>query len=374
VIQLILMLTAALWFFHFQSPELNSTEPYRVTAGNVSTLQKNLDDAASAGYRVAMGSRAGLGGVGVLLEKSPGTEPYRYKVLSTVRTSTMQKEIDQYTVEGYRIVSRALVGGNGKEIVVILEKSANGSSPKYRLFATTRTGTMRKEIVQSAQDGFSICCVVSRNEHVVIMEKTAEPAAKTPQATDAYALLATEKTSTMQKELKEKAAVGYRVLAGTPTSETEIVMFMEKTTNPTGLFSYKLLATNKAATLQSELNVAAFEGYRLIAGSVAGKRATKGGGLGRLVRDSVTPVHFPETPLGPDEIVAVMEKEAVVKSRYEYLVLSHGGIASIQSEILRAVQDGYRPVAMTGNPSVESGIPLVPVTATLVVIMERTTP
>jgi hypothetical protein len=215
---------------------------------------------------------------------------------------------------------------------------------------------------------------------VVIMEKTGEPVAKTPHALDAYVLLATEKTSTMQKELKEKAAIGYRVLAGTPTSETEIVMFMEKMTNPTGLFTYKLLATNKAATLQSELNVAAFEGYRLVVGSLAGKRASKGNVFGRLARETVTPGLLSELPLGPDEIVAVMEKESVVKTRYEYLVVSRGGVASIQSEISKAVQDGYKPVAMTGNPRIESigsigSIPPVaPVTAALVVIMERALP
>jgi len=41
-----------------------------------------------------------------------------------------------------------------------------------------------------------------------------------------YLLLATTKTSTMQKELGEIAAQGFRVLVGSPTAGTEMAVFM----------------------------------------------------------------------------------------------------------------------------------------------------
>ena len=43
-----------------------------------------------------------------------------------------------------------------------------------------------------------------------------------------YKLLATTKTSTMQKELNKTSAEGYRVLAGSRTSDSEMAVFLSK--------------------------------------------------------------------------------------------------------------------------------------------------
>src|SRR3972149_11822615 len=76
-----------------------------------------------------------------------------------------------------------------------------------------------------------------------------------------YLLLATTKTSTMQKELAEAAAQGFRVLVGSPTSGTEMAVFMERVATPPNTYQYKLLATTRTGTMQRELNESAAEGY-----------------------------------------------------------------------------------------------------------------
>ncbi len=56
-----------------------------------------------------------------------------------------------------------------------------------------------------------------------------------------FLLLATKKTATMQKELDEAAAAGYRILVGSPTSGTEMALVLEKVATPPDNYQYVLL-------------------------------------------------------------------------------------------------------------------------------------
>ena len=58
--------------------------------------------------------------------------------------------------------------------------------------------------------------------------------------TQRFQLLATQKTSTMQKELGEASAAGYRILTGSPTSVTEMAIILEKVTTPPNNYEYLL--------------------------------------------------------------------------------------------------------------------------------------
>ncbi len=79
-----------------------------------------------------------------------------------------------------------------------------------------------------------------------------------------YLLLATQKTSTMQKELAEAAGMGFRVLAGSPTSGTEMAIFLERVTEQPSVFEYLLLATTRTGTMNKELNREGAKGFRLL--------------------------------------------------------------------------------------------------------------
>ncbi|UCF37768.1 MAG: hypothetical protein JSU96_02565, partial [Acidobacteriota bacterium] len=68
-----------------------------------------------------------------------------------------------------------------------------------------------------------------------------------------YLLLATTKTSTMQKELDEASGMGFRVLMGSPTSGKEMVLLLERLEIPQEAPQYYLLATSRTETMQKEL-------------------------------------------------------------------------------------------------------------------------
>ena len=371
--KLLMMLFAASGVLSTQTPVANPGEPYRIVAAGTSALESKLNEAAGAGYRLILADGAEKRQITLLLEKVSEAEPYAYKVLSTNRISTMQREIDQYATDGYRVVPRASFG-----LFVVLEKPPQPPpSPKYKLVAATAglTGTMEKRIAQAAQEGFSICCVHSGAD-IVIMQKALEPNAATTNPSPAYVLFTKEQSSAMEKELNQRAASGYRLIAGTQgqtiagAGRRAMALFMEKTS---GSYSYRIVqagewfSEGKEATLESELNAAAFEGYRLVPGAVTEKeKAAKGGVFGRAVRDTLAPTVVTATMnlLAATEIVAVMERGPEPLSRYEYRI----GLAK-QAELSQGAQDGFKPVTMALIQNARA----VPV-STLVLIMERKVP
>jgi len=151
-----------------------------------------------------------------------------YRILATSKTSTMEKELNDAAADGYRF-SKAMGGksaNGGQEVVVAMVKDLNDSGwevRQYRLLAATRTSTMQKEMQRAAGDGYVYAgqtvfeTAFGGREVVVIMEF--DPARTGSHSS--YRLLATTKTSTMQKELQEAGAQGY-VLLGLTVAKTEI--------------------------------------------------------------------------------------------------------------------------------------------------------
>jgi hypothetical protein len=141
---------------------------YKVLATNkTSSMEKELNDAAKEGYRLekAMGGDSAFGGSEVLvimskLRNAPATGSYVYKLLAANKTSTMEKELKEAGAEGFdyrdQTVFNTTFGGD--EVVVILESNREAAASKirydYRLLATSKTSTMQKELQGSGDSGF----------------------------------------------------------------------------------------------------------------------------------------------------------------------------------------------------------------------------
>ena len=144
-----------------------------------------------------------------------------YRVVATNKTSTMQKEMQEAGDAGFRFAG--VMGGEttfgGKEVVVVMQKpGASTSRFEYRLLATNRTSTMQKEMQEADDAGFVYVgqtvfeSVFGGKEVASIFEKKVG-AAKTEKYE--YTLLATNKTSTMQKELQEAGDAGFQMIGMT---------------------------------------------------------------------------------------------------------------------------------------------------------------
>ena len=148
-------------------------------------------------------------------------------------------------------------------------QSADAQSPStqadriYKVLATSKTSTMQKEMQQAGEAGFRFLAVmggetaVGGKEVVVLMERTSEPSTRYE-----YRLLATSKTSTLQKELQEAADAGWYAVGQTVFESLmggkETAGILERNPDaPSRLrYDYKLIATSKTSTLEKELREA----------------------------------------------------------------------------------------------------------------------
>lgn len=142
-----------------------------------STMQKEITETAAQGYRIVVGAPTSGSEMALFLSKD-GTvaEPYQYKLLATTRTGTMEKELNQAAEGGYRLIPSTMIAKKGTfsdvEIVLILERPPRPTSRYYyKLLATDRTSTMQKEVSQAKDAGYKVVGMISRDEHIVVMER-----------------------------------------------------------------------------------------------------------------------------------------------------------------------------------------------------------
>ena len=151
---------------------------------------------------------------------------FEYRLLATKKTSTMQKELNEAGTEGFRfegVMGGETSWGGSEAVVVISRERAAEKKPsfEYKLLATNKTSTMQKEMQQAADGGFEYKgqtvfeTSFGGKEVVVIMERDRDVKATRHE----YKLLATSKTSTMQKELLEAAEAGFQFV-GLTVAET----------------------------------------------------------------------------------------------------------------------------------------------------------
>jgi hypothetical protein len=161
-----LLVCAAILLVHHSAAAQNVTQvQYRVLATNkTSTMQREMDAAAAAGFRFGdvMGGPTAFGGseVVVIMTKSGEAANFKYRLLATNKTSTMQKELQDAADEGFEFRRQTIFNSTfgGKEVVVILERAMDRPVTKYeyRLLATSKTSTMQKELTDAGSHGFDL--------------------------------------------------------------------------------------------------------------------------------------------------------------------------------------------------------------------------
>ena len=139
---------------------------YRVLATKeISTMEKDLNEAAGSGFRLrdVMGGQTAFGGKEAVVVMArptdgPAERQFEYRLLATSKTSTMQRELQAAADLGFEYAGQAVfeTSFEGKEVVIILER--DWGKPvirrEYRLLATSKTSTMERELGLTGKDGF----------------------------------------------------------------------------------------------------------------------------------------------------------------------------------------------------------------------------
>lgn len=145
-----------------------------------------------------------------------------------------------------------------------------------------------------------------------------------------YRLLAANRTSTIEKEMNEAAAGGFRldeVMGGeTAFGGSETVVIMSRTddqSNPSG-YQYRLLATSRTSTMQDELSEAGRNGFAYV---------------GQTVFD---------TAFGGKEVVVILERpREEAPPRREFLLLATRRTSTMEDELNEAGRDGFSLEGLT---------------------------
>jgi hypothetical protein len=155
-----------------QNSSIDPSLQYVVLATQrTSTMQKELDMAAGRGFRVVAGLPHEDEVVLLMDRAQQGTGPYSYQLLATNRTSTMEKELNQAGRDGFRLMPQTTVE-KGDEVLLIMERDAKSTQRyEYKLLATNRTSTLQKELNESSREGFILKGTFSRGETMAIMER-----------------------------------------------------------------------------------------------------------------------------------------------------------------------------------------------------------
>ena len=149
-------------------------------------MQKEMQEAAAAGFRFGdvMGGDTAFGGseVVVIMHRNGSPGRFDYRLLATSKTSTMQKELQEAGDAGFEYRGQTVFKSTfgGEEVVAILERAveaANAAKYEYRLVATNKTSTMQKELAAAGDQGFEFVgitvgkTVVGGQEVVAIMRR-----------------------------------------------------------------------------------------------------------------------------------------------------------------------------------------------------------
>ena len=163
-------------------------------------------------------------------------KPVEYRLLATSKTSTMQKEMQEAAEAGFRYGD--VMGGKtafgGSEVVVVMHKDGTPGTYDYRLLATSKTSTMQKELQEAGDAGFAFRgqtvfkSTFGGDEVICILEKDI----KAPIVRYEYRLLASKKTSTLQKEIVEAGDAGFAfvglTVAKTALGGEEVVAILRR--------------------------------------------------------------------------------------------------------------------------------------------------
>src|SRR6185503_4991391 len=84
---------------------------------------------------------------------------YLYKLLATSKTSTMEKELREAADAGFEYRSQTVFESlfGGQEVVVILERDKDATARSdYKLIATSKTSTLEKELIEAGNAGYAV--------------------------------------------------------------------------------------------------------------------------------------------------------------------------------------------------------------------------
>lgn len=275
------------------------------------TMQKEIDEAAGAGYRLISGN---AGHMILALEKDPEGKKRQYLVTGAIFQMAKEGKL-----EGYRVLPFAFSGGRWNSLGAVLEKVPPGEKQsEYKVVWTAKTSTFAKEIGECAEKGFSLVALSGVGGNFALMERAAGAPETGP--TDRYLILATTMKGTMEKELADAVARGYK-LANVSEAGDEMIFALEKRSPGEAAPEYRLITSTLTGRFERAIHEGIAEGYRLLPWTLSAQ--DRYGVLGRTY-----------------EMVAMLEK-GQSQPPVQFKFLSTKRVATMQKELAEMEVAGW---------------------------------
>jgi hypothetical protein len=147
-----------------------------IATSRTATLEKELAAAAARGFRLH--SAAAADEYIFLMERQEAAgPPPDYLVISTSKAETLQGEMNQASAKGYHLHPFSLIGKTRGltatlEITVVMEKR-DRPPVEYRVLSTARAASFEKELVESAEQGWQLVATLPYGAFSAVMERPA---------------------------------------------------------------------------------------------------------------------------------------------------------------------------------------------------------
>lgn len=350
------------------------TQPYLLLETfKGSTLESELNEAAAAGYCVQAFWYAGQGTVrqhGLLRRMAGASDRVEYRILEPWDAPALEKQLKEAAADGFRLLPRSLTvsttetqNGRGR-IRLLMEKvpDSTNSPASYEYFVgvavaeyespgdTMQKGPLAREMQRAVTEGYTLVGMLPRSnlvrrgilkkrvlqvEHILIGEKTAQPSVAKPMQTttasqsDRYRLIAGPPSASLQAELHEAAAAGFRLVITPPTASAEMVFIFERVEGSADVAEYLVVGGAHTSLLEYQVNRAAAGSFRIYSPFVFTLRPLEWM-LGMI--EHVQP-----------DFAALMEKAPGSHNRYEYALFENID----KQEFAATTVAGWAPVGVS---------------------------
>ncbi|MBL8204751.1 MAG: hypothetical protein JNM09_11030 [Blastocatellia bacterium] len=138
----------------------------------VATMEEEMNAAAKEGFRYHSSSPGLLTLMIRDTSEKSAKQRYEYKLLATLRTDTMQKEMQEMAEKGFNYLSTSSgLGGVTTLFERDLEKPVGSDKKEYRLLAAITDSTTEKEIAEAISSGYQFRDITRIGEFIVVLDR-----------------------------------------------------------------------------------------------------------------------------------------------------------------------------------------------------------
>jgi hypothetical protein len=290
-----------------------------LVADKAATLQPHLDQGAAHGLQVIFGNNQGI-----YLRRVEGQgSPEAYRAIMDDSTQDFEKGLNAEGERGYRVIPTTLTRAGNNSVAIMRRRGEDSTAFRYRVLPSD--DALEKKLGDLRSKGFSVIGVFTQQSgmaaamgrpgrmHVVLEASGGTDAPSgSGSAVLKWRAVSTLRASTLEKELNEAGANGYRVRGGS------FMNVLVEQAEPAAKFSYRVIGTRRANTAIEEIQQAGRDGYRVL------------------------PFAIMDNPSTKLEVVFLLERSAASAPSYEYVPSELGSHTLLDGLVTK----GFTPAAL----------------------------